>query len=261
MQLRFTDPGFDYMIASILDFQQEDTAPFWSEPLYYFYPQLDKTYALSLPMPQRRAYLSQVMENIYESQREVLQEKLRLYTLHWQQYRDQIIAALSDAFQTDCDSILNDMVCRISLNPIEPRFPREHTFDIFWKNSERGAIGEALHEIIHLVWFQVWRDTFHDSWDEYEAPSLKWILSEMVVEPIMSDPRLSSINPYYPRENGGCIYPYFFDMRVEGELVMDTLAQMYKQKNVRDFMITSYAYCQKYEQQIRDHIARAEKRT
>ncbi len=28
--------------------------------------------------------------------------------------------------------------------------------------------------------------------------------SEMVVESIMRDRRLSSINPYFPRENGGC---------------------------------------------------------
>ncbi|MFR5786273.1 MAG: hypothetical protein ACLUHE_03445 [Christensenellales bacterium] len=49
-----------------------------------------------------------------------------------------------------------------------------------------------------------------DNYDEYERPSLKWILSEMVVESVMRDERLSSINPYFPRENGGCVYPYFF---------------------------------------------------
>jgi len=80
-------------------------------------------------------------------------------------------------------------------------------------NSERGAIGVVLHEIIHIVWFYVWNKIYGDSFDEYERPSLKWILSEMVVETIKSDERLSSINPYYPRENGGCIYPCFFDMK------------------------------------------------
>ena len=49
----------------------------------------------------------------------------------------------------------------------------------------------------------VWNRLFGDSYDEYQ--------------------RLSSINPYFPREHGGCIYPYFFDMEVEGELILDTL--------------------------------------
>lgn len=67
---------------------------------------------------------------------------------------------------------------------------------------------------------------FGDNDDEYERPSLKWILSEMVVESVMKDERLSSINPYFPRENGGCICPYFFDMMVDGKLILDTLDAM-----------------------------------
>ena len=260
MDIKFTVPGAEYVIESILDFQQENTAPFWSEPLYHFYPQLDKTYAQGLPYHGRKEYISRVMKGVYEKEAEHLQEKAEGYFAHWRSCKPQIEAALSDAFGIGCGSILNDMVCRVSLNPIEPRFPREHTFDIFWKNSPRGAIGEVIHEIIHLVWFRVWQEVFGDSWEEYEAPSLKWILSEMVVEPIMSDPRLASINPYYHRENGGCIYPYFFDMKAGDDLVLDVLTQMYKEQNIQEFMKNSYAYCMKYEQQIREHIEKSENR-
>lgn len=52
-------------------------------------------------------------------------------------------------------------------------------------NSDKGAIGSAIHEIIHFVWFYVWNQTFADSYEEYETPSLKWILSEMIVESVM----------------------------------------------------------------------------
>ena len=45
-------------------------------------------------------------------------------------------------------------------------------------NSEKGAIGSAIHEIIHFVWFYVWNQTFADSYEEYETLSLKWILSD-----------------------------------------------------------------------------------
>ena len=69
--------------------------------------------------------------------------------------------------------------------------------------SGSGIYGVTLHEIIHFVWFHVWNQEFRDSYEEYERPSLKWILGEMVVESIMTDPRLSELNPYFPREDGG----------------------------------------------------------
>lgn len=99
---------------------------------------------------------------------------------------------------------------------------------------------------------------FEDSYEEYERPSLKWILSEMVVESVMKDERLSSINPYFPRENGGCIYPYFFDMVVDRTLILDTLDAMYKSQNMEDFMRNSFAYCQEHEAEIREHIEKSE---
>ena len=135
---------------------------------------------------------------------------------------------------------------------------KERCYDTFYLNSERGAIGGGIHEIIHFVWFYVWNRLFGDSYDEYERPSLKWILSEMVVESVMKDERLSSINPYFPRENGGCIYPYFFDLVVAGKPLLDTLETMYRSQSIEDFMKNSYAYCWKHEAEIREHIRRSE---
>ena len=91
-----------------------------------------------------------------------------------------------------------------------------------------------------------------------KRPTLKWILSEMVVESVMRDPRLASINPYFPRENGGCVYPYFFDMVVDGTPILETLDAMYKSQSIEDFMRSSYDYCLLHEQQIRKHIQRCE---
>ena len=48
MDIEFVNPGVDYMIQRIMDFQTEAESAFWSEPLYRFYPQLDKAYAISL---------------------------------------------------------------------------------------------------------------------------------------------------------------------------------------------------------------------
>ena len=210
MELQVFNPGFEYMIEKIIGFQTEEATPFWSEPLYHFYPQLDREYASSLILTDRKAYFEQTLRTVYIEQESIINDKVYLYSKHWEACKTQITAALSDAFEIDCASLFNYMKCNISMNPIEPRYLKEHSFDIFYLNSEKGAIGEAIHEIIHFVWFYVWHEIFGDSYEEYETPSLKWVLSEMVIESIMRDSRLSSINPYFKRENGGCIYQYFF---------------------------------------------------
>lgn len=258
MEVTFVNPGVEYMIRRILDFQTETESAFWSEPLYHFYPQLDKTYAESLPFFERKDYIARTMRSVYGELEDTIHEKAAAYARHWNACKGQITAALSDAFGIDCSSLFNDIRCNLSMNPVEPRFLKEHCYDTFYLNSEKGAIGGGIHEIIHFVWFYVWNRLFGDSYEEYERPSLKWILSEMVVESVMKDERLSAINPYFPREQGGCVYPYFFDMVVDGKPILDTLDAMYRSQRIEDFMKNSYAYCQTHEQEIREHIRKAE---
>jgi len=198
------------------------------------------------------------MRAVYTELEDTINAKAALYASHWSACKTQITEALSDAFHVDCENLFNDIQCNVSINPVEPRFLRERCYDTFYLNSERGAIGEGIHEIIHFVWFHVWNRLFGDHYEEYERPSLKWILSEMVVESVMKDERLSSINPYFLRENGGCIYPYFFDMEVDGAPILDTLDAMYHSLCIEDFMRKSYAYCLTHEAEIREHIRKSE---
>ena len=258
MEVTFLNPGVDDMLQSIMGFQTEDQSAFWSEPLYHFYPQLDKAHAMSLPFPERKNYIEHTLRAVYPQLEDTIHEKARLYSRHWADCKPQITAALTDAFGVDCAVLFNDLRCHVTMNPICPRFLLDRRFDVFYLNSERGAVGLSIHEIIHFVWFYVWHRLFGDSYEEYEAPSLKWILSEMVVEPIMRDSRLSSINPYFPRENGGCVYPYFFDLEAGGAPILDTLDEMYHTQSIEDFMQNSYAYCQAHETEIRSHIQKSE---
>lgn len=258
MDITFLNPGADYTIGRIMAFQTEAESPFWSEPLYHFYPQLDRTHAASLPFPQRRDYMEGTLRAVYGTLEETINEKTAQYARHWDGCREQVTAALSDAFGLNCGDLFNDLRCNVTMNPIMPRFLTERTFDLFYLASDRGAIGLALHELVHFVWFHVWNRLFGDSYGEYERPSLKWILSEMVVEAVMQDERLRSINPYFPREQGGCVYPYFFSMVVEGRPILDTLDDMYKSQSMGAFMRSSYAYCQAHEAEIRAHIQTSE---
>jgi hypothetical protein len=258
MNLTFINPGINYMIESIMAFQSDNETAFWSNSLYYFYPQLDKDHAQIIGYIERKKYIEQVLRETYKDLEDVINNKIIDYSRHWENNKEQIVNALSEAFGIDFTALFDGIRCNISINPISPRFLKEEYFEIFYLNSERGALGVAIHEIIHIVWFYVWNQVFGDSYAEYERPSLKWILSEMVVESIMSDGRLSSINPYYPREHGGCIYPYFFDMKVNNCLVLETIDEMYKTQDIKSFMKNSYDFCMRHEEEIITHIESSE---
>ncbi|MCI9531355.1 MAG: hypothetical protein HFH38_06355 [Lachnospiraceae bacterium] len=171
MDLTFGNLGADYMIQQIMMPMEEGGTAFWTDPLYHFYPELDKAHAQSLPLPERKRYIESTLREAYARLEAAINEKAA--------------------------------------------FHEEKYFDVFYLNSERGAIGSSIHEI-------------------------------------------SSINPYFPREEGGCIYPYFFDMEAGGGLVLDRLHQMYQEQPIKTFMENSYAYCKKYEPEIRKHIQEAE---
>ena len=258
MKIQYQNPGFDHSISSILLFQTEDTAPFWTDSLMFFFPQIQKEELVVRNAVEKRQYLTDVLFGVYHDLQEELEHKVRVYNDHFIHHQAQIEDALSDAFEVDSRLLFNDLTVNITLNPVCPRFLKERCFDVFYKNSKRGALGTSLHEVIHYFWFHVWNAHFGDSYDEYETPSLKWILSEMVVESIMRDDRLRSINPYFPRENGGCVYPYFQDMIVDGRPILDTMDDMYRTNKITDYMELAYHYCQKHENTIRSHIEKAE---
>jgi hypothetical protein len=236
MNITYVNPGFQAMIDSIMLFQTDGETSYWSDSIFYFFPKLNKDVFQTLDFNAKKKYFFNELNEIYHEQEALLNEKVEEYNNHWGKYRIQIEEALSDAFELDSHLLFNDLRAEICLNPVSPRFLKERYFQIFYLNSERGAIGVSIHEIIHFLWFHVWNQNFHDNYDEYERPSLKWILSEMVVECIMRDERLSSINPYFPRENGGCIYGYFQDMKLDHRMALDIIDEYYQCGNIRKFM-------------------------
>ncbi len=255
MELRFQNPGFVYSLNSIMEFQSDEDIINWGDSLYVFYPQLDKEYALSLSRKDRQEYLEKTLERVYRENEVLIEEKVEIYGKHWQTHRQQVNEAFSEAFEMDCAGSFNDIAGNVTLNPIGPRYIDTRSFDVFYLNSERGAIGMALHEMVHFVWFDIWRRYFGDDPSEYERPYLKWILSEMVVESIMRDERLSAINPYFPRDyekkQNGCVYGCFYDMKVEEEPILSTLYERFQSLSITDYMEWGYGYCRKHEQEIR----------
>lgn len=257
MELKFCYPGVGYSVESILEFTKEGQTGFWSEPVFSFFPQIDREGFLSGTTEDRRRYLTGFFAEYAAQMKEELAEKIEVYNRQWQENRASVIAALEEAFDTDLTDELSDLCARITFNPISPRYLEDHAFDVFYRNGPKGALGSSLHEIIHFVWFLVWQRHFHDDPREYETPHLKWIFSEMAVEPVMRDERLASLNPYYVSKS--CVYPYFYTLEIQGEKLLDHLYDMYRSMPIDRFMKWGYDYCLEHESQIREHMEKAEK--
>lgn len=70
----------------------------------------------------------------------------------------------------------------------------------------------------------------------------------MAVEPIMRDKRLSDINPYF---EDGCVYEYFYHMKIDGTPILEMLYEMYRQNDMQNFMQKGFLFCQEHESEIR----------
>lgn len=220
MDLTFQDPGLEYSLAHILDFQAEGMSDYWRDGLFLFYPQLDRAHFDALEAGARPAYLREGLGAVYRENRALIGEKRAAYQACWKENRPQVEEAFSDAF------------------------------DLFYLNSPQGALGMSLHEITHFLWFHLWQNRFGDTPAEYESPSLKWVFSEMAAAPILGDGRLSALNPY----RDGCVYDYFYTMTVEGTPVLDTMGQMYRSLPIGEFMEQGYAWCLRHEGEIRGQM-------
>lgn len=250
MKLEYKSPGLEYSIDSIMLFHNDTQNEFWTDSLFYFYPQIDKNKFKELTPDKRVDYLKAVLKDIIQLKE--LEKKKIEYQDYWNTKSSSIQEALEQSFAIPLSDHFNNMTANITLNPVCPRFLERNSFDVFYLNSAKGALGIALHEIIHFVWFLVWNTHFKDNKNEYETPHLKWIFSEMVIDPIMRhDERLYSINPYFEQ---GCAYDYFYSMKIDSTPILETMLYFYQNNSIINFMEIGYNYCLKHENEIRKQI-------
>ncbi|QSX07246.1 hypothetical protein JYG23_07850 [Sedimentibacter sp. zth1] len=252
MKLKFEVPSFDYMINSIFSFLNEGTGDFFKNSIFRLYPQIDvRMYDNLKDELEKRNYISTLFKEVYNNNTNLFEEKKNLYNSHWQTNKEIITEALEENFRIKLKDKLNDMIGYLNMNPICPRFLDTHNFEVCYLNSERGALGVALHEIVHFIWFEIWNEYFNDEKVDYESPHLKWIFSEIIPELIMRDKRLSVINPYFEH---GCIYDYFYKIKIGDKYLIDILYKMYTEMEIHEFMEKGYLVCKENEKLIRSFM-------
>lgn len=246
MHLQYQVASFEEQLESILQFLTVDQNLWWLDGFLTFYPHIAWDEIRNMDEEAKTIALAEALRPLYDHLRAEMYENQVKYQLYWNQHE-----AFHDLYCCDVNHRFQNIIANIGLNPISPRYLKTLCFDVFYKNSAHGAMGMALHEIIHFVWFDRWNQLFHDDPCEYEAPHLKWIFSEMVTDTFMRDERLMKLNPYMQE---GTAYAYFYQMNLDGRNVLDVLYDLYQTVTLEEFMRQGYAFCCTHENEIRQQM-------
>jgi len=154
---------------------------------------------------------------------------------------------ISKNFQKEWPEDSKVLKAWISLNPICPRFLDQRAFDIYWKFSLDKMKTIALHEILHFIWFEKWKEIF-PNYDkkEFESPHLVWKLSEMVPLAVLSDNSIQEIFKHEPS-----VYNEWKSKQINGKPLLDHLQTIYDdKKSFEDFVKKSWEFVREHEKEI-----------
>ena len=254
MELIFSIMPKNKTVESILDFQTDESSLFWRNQLFEVYSFLNKEKGLKNPLfLERKAYITKELSTFYDKNKDLFQEKKELYKIQWIKNKKEIENIFSNIFQVDCHKLFNNIKVKISLNPICPRYLSKNLFTVFFKFGPEQFLNTSIHELIHFVWFYVWQNHFLDNKIEYEAPHLKWLLSEMVIDTLVQYTDLKYF--YKTRGSETPAYNYFYNIKVQNLVLLEKLKELYlKSENIIEFMDSSYQYLTQNEKEIRKQI-------
>lgn len=256
MQLVWQQKDFESDIDFILFHQRDNTPKWWRKRLFDVYIDLNYKYAYALPESKRFNYITKKMKKASDESQDIINKTIKVFQKNWSRLANGLNNAYRSAFDNDCSDILNDMTANVGLNPICPRDISNHSFDVFYFFKPEYAMTVALHEITHMVWFHFWQKHFHDDPNEYNAPHLKWLLSEIVVETIIRNSMINDLisQPQY------IAYSYFYDMKIGNKPIFDTMKDLYLgRRDIYDFMEKAYNWIKSNEPELRKKIAESEK--
>ena len=143
----------------------------------------------------------------------------------------ELIKIFGKEFDFECTAYVN-------LNPVWPRYLEAKCFDVNLDASEDYLLSASTHEIIHFIWFEIWKETFPNiKKDEYDYPNLSWLISEIAIEPIFRFSKLNNLSNTHPA------YDYFYTEKIGNKTIVEIANDIFKySKDIKDFQLNIYKF-------------------
>lgn len=219
----------------------------WSNVYAKEYPQFGNLIS-KVEDPDEIKNLSYMYFNeLYSQNKTLLEHIANGFQSEWDKNGNLMLEELSKTLEFPWPDNCNNITAYPTLNPICPRFLREKSFEVYYKYSPKDMKKVALHEILHFIWFEKWKQVFPNSDEkEFEAPYLIWKLSEMVPQAVLGDERIQTVFPHSPS-----VYQEWKVKSINDKPLLQHLQEIYSQRNsFEDFMKSSLKFVQTHENEI-----------
>ena len=132
--------------------------------------------------------------------------------------------------------------------PVCPRFLDWFCFNLCVTHSCAESFETMLHELTHFFWFDLFKKEFPNiDKTEYETPHLPWLVSEIVVDTILSNSQFKKFLVYKPS------YDYFYETQIAGENLMKKVNKMYVEcQSIKLFMHKVFDYLNTNKEFLKD---------
>lgn len=221
----------------------------WSNMILKEYPELKSKLQNIKDKKKRKNIEYEFFKDIFKKERITLENKTKVFQKEWDKINNQIILVLSEIVEQKWSEKDKKIFARVSLNPICPRFIKQRTFDIYYKQTPKFMESVAIHEVLHFIYFEKWKKVFPKTKEkEFNCPYLVWHLSEMVPSIILNDKRIQKSFKYKFYS-----YDIYEDYKLNKKPILSYLQNFYNNRSdFIDFLKKSWKFVKKYEKEIKN---------
>ena len=176
---------------------------------------------------ERNQLIKEKVTKLYALRLKDMEEKSKQLQRVWDDKSEFINNEFIKIFGREFDY---DCTCYVNLNPVYPRYIDSKSFDVNVDATDDQFLSGSAHEIAHFAWFDVWKENFPNMKKrDRERPSIAWLISEIVVDPIFKFSGLKTLSKIKP------IYSYFYEEKMNDRMLIDIVREMYQKYDLGEF--------------------------
>ncbi|MDP3026496.1 MAG: hypothetical protein Q8N63_02220 [Nanoarchaeota archaeon] len=219
----------------------------WSKGIFREYPLLQQKLNLIKVKNERNKIIYEFFKEIEEKKKQKLEIKKKEFQKSWDKINDKALKTLSEVVEIEWPKKDKIITGYVTLNPLCPRWIEQRIFDLFYKFNMKEMKLTSLHEILHFIYFEKWKEVFPKANEkEFDGPYLAWKLSEMVPRIILSDKRIQNILEHKPP-----VYREYTRLEIKNKPLLDYLQEFYdNKKDFTDFLEKSQKFIKRHEKEI-----------
>lgn len=180
--------------------------------------------------------VDEVVTNEYNKLSKIFDESINNYREYWNSISLEYLSILFNYL--NIDSYGESLTVYVGILPIAPRDINNREIYINTGMEKNNFLNIITHEVLHFVWFNKFKSLFPEiSYDEFNAPSIAWIYSELVTPIILNVDSIVKLTHTHEE----CLYDFMSDE------VMDNLKNIFDNNNQIDERIREgYEYIKDY---------------